>query len=161
MARRGVRRTLSGRYAVRLSPEERNLLRGIPAIVRGVLDADDRDDPVMRRLFPSASLEDPESAAAFDALVRGDLDRGKREHLEALERTADAERLTEEELLAWLGAVNDVRLVLGVRLGVSEDSEPADFRGDEEAFASYALYGYLTWLEDDIVRALAGSLPNG
>lgn len=158
MARRGVRRTLSGRYAVRLSSPERDLLRGIPSILRSVLDADDRADPVNRRLFPSASLEDERQAAAFDALVRDDLERGKREHLEVLERTLDAERLSEEELTAWLAAINDVRLVLGVRLGVSEESTPADFQ-DDESRASFALYGYLTWLADDVVTALSGSLP--
>ena len=78
-----------------------------------------------------------------------------------MERTARADELTEDELLAWLRSLNAVRLVLGTRLGVTEDS-PGRFRGDDEA-RSLRLYGYLTWLEAAAVEALStdlGILPS-
>jgi uncharacterized protein DUF2017 len=74
-------------------------------------------------------------------------------------RTIDSTHLDEEQVLAWLGAINDLRLVLGVRLAVTEESEPADFEGDAEAEASFALYAYLSLLEEDIVEALSGRPP--
>jgi hypothetical protein len=73
-----------------------------------------------------------------------------------MSRTLDERTLTEDELLAWLAVINDLRLVLGVRLAVSEESVPSDFEGDEEASASYALYAYLSYLEEEVVDALAG-----
>jgi hypothetical protein len=72
-----------------------------------------------------------------------------------MERTLRADRLTEDELVAWLAAMNDLRLVLGVRLAVTEESTPSDFDGDPEAERAYGLYAYLSYLEEDVVRALS------
>ena len=61
--------------------------------------------------------------------------------------------MSSEELESWLGALNDLRLVLGTRLGVTEqtyDEPPRD--------PGLALYGWLTWLEGTIVEALAAEL---
>ena len=56
----------------------------------------------------------------------------------------------------WLATINDVRLMLGVRLEVTESSTPLDFEDDDRA-ASYAVYAFLSWLEEDVVSALAGA----
>jgi hypothetical protein len=70
-------------------------------------------------------------------------------------RTVDRSRLSEDELSSWLAAMNDLRLVLGVRLGVTEESEPTDYAADPETERSYALYAYLSYLVEEIVDALA------
>jgi hypothetical protein len=64
-------------------------------------------------------------------------------------------RWSEDELLAWLAALNDVRLVLGVRLAVTEEATVADFAGDPEAERAYDLYRYLSYLEEQVVDALS------
>jgi hypothetical protein len=157
VAVRRVKRTRSGDFVLRLPPPEREVLTGLPAMLRTVLEQDDRSDPVVRRLFPSAFLDDPEAATEFDSVVRDDLMAGRLAAIETMERTLQAPRLTEEELEAWLGAMNDLRLVLGVRLAVTEESAPEDFEGDEESGAAYALYAYLSYLQEDVVQALSSA----
>ncbi len=60
--------------------------------------------------------------------------------------------LTPAEVQAWLGVLNDTRLVLGTRLAVTEEERVLD-PADPEAGA-YAMYQWLTWLQGDLVEAL-------
>ncbi len=59
--------------------------------------------------------------------MHDDLTEQRLASIEAMEATLEAGSLSEEELVAWLGTMNDLRLVLGVRLAVTEESEPEDF----------------------------------
>ncbi len=76
-----------------------------------------------------------------------------------LERTADAERLDESELGAWLGALESLRLALGTRLDVTEETyaelDPRDPRSPE-----LALYAWLSWLQEEVIQALAATLAD-
>ena len=156
MAVRRIRRTRAGDFTLRIPPPERDILVGVPQMLRAVLEQDDRSDPVVRRLFPSAFLDDEAAATEFDSVVRDDLMAGRLAAIETMERTLQAARLTEEEVEAWLAAMNDLRLVLGVRLAVTEESTPEDF-DHEESGAAYALYAYLSYLEEDVVQALSSA----
>jgi len=62
------------------------------------------------------------------------------------------ERLDEEQLLAWMGSLNDLRLVLGTRLDVSEDMTGPD-PGHPEA-ALLEIYHYLGFLLEEVLVAL-------
>ncbi|MEX2406480.1 MAG: DUF2017 family protein [Actinomycetota bacterium] len=132
----------------------------LPGQLRTLLEVGDAaEDPALRRLYPSAYLDDPVASAEFDGFVRDDLTEQRTKALETMARTIDSAHLDEDEVLAWLGAINDLRLVLGVRLAVTEESEPGDFEGDEGTEGSFALYAYLSLLEEDIVEALSGRPP--
>jgi uncharacterized protein DUF2017 len=154
VAVRRIKRTRRG-FDVRLPGPERDLLRSLPEQLGALLTDGEPDDPVMRRLYPAAHLDDEAASAEFADVTRDDLTEGRRRALAEMSRTLDERTLTEDELLAWLAVINDLRLVLGVRLAVSEDTVPGDFEGDEEASASYALYAYLSYLEEEVVAALA------
>jgi hypothetical protein len=156
MAARRIKRTRRG-FEVRIPTDERDVLRTLPEQMRALLAESERDDPVMRRLYPSAYLDDESAAAEFDTAVRDDLTRERLDALEGFERTLEAKTLTEEELAGWLAVLNDTRLVLGVRLSVTEETVPHDFQGDETAMASYALYAFLSYLVEEIVDALSGT----
>jgi hypothetical protein len=156
-ASRRIRRTRRG-FAVRLPGRERDLLRALPAQLGELLDGSRRDDPALRRLYPAAHLDDPAAADEFDRFVRDDLTEQRRRALDEMARTLDADLLTEEELGAWLAVINDTRLVLGVRLSVTEESVPADFGGDEQTAGSFAVYAYLSMLEEEIVEALSAGV---
>lgn len=160
MAPARIKRTRRGDFLVRLPSAERELLRTVPRELRVLLtEGDPTADPALRRLFPPASLEDEQLRAEFERLTRDELLAGRLAAAETMERTADAGRLSEEELLAWLSAINDLRLVLGTRLDVTEETTPEDFaalpEGDERV-RMYAVYAYLTFLEDQMVEALSG-----
>ena len=75
-----------------------------------------------------------------------------------MEATIDAHRLDEEQMAAWLGALNDLRLVLGTRLNVTEDMHPDDLSDEDPRAHSLALYYYLGWLEEQVVEALAAGV---
>jgi hypothetical protein len=156
MFRRRVRRGRSGTYELRIGTEERDVLRTLPGQLRELLVGGDRlEDPALRRLYPAAHLDDPAAAAEFDELAREELTAGRMEAIDTMLRTIDAPSLTGDELAAWLGAINDLRLMLGVRLAVTEESAAQDFAGDPEAEGTFELYGYLSMLEEEIVEALS------
>ena len=76
-----------------------------------------------------------------------------REEFDLLASTADAEHLTEEQLLAWTRALNSLRLVLGTVLDIQEGDEERRPGSPEES-----LYHWLTYLQGEAIDALAGEL---
>lgn len=136
-----------------LSRDERALLAGLAAELRAQLD-DDTQDPSLRRLFPPA-YEDEADERAYGELAGDSLLEGRREALELLARTVDRDRLSAEEADAWLRALNDLRLVLGTRLDVQEDTFASDMRPDDPNAPALAVYGYLSWIQEQLVAALS------
>jgi hypothetical protein len=121
-------------------------------------------DPVLERLFPRAYLdpEDSERDADYHQLMRNDLLEAKLANLDVITKTLDRGTvslrrwtvdLTEDEAGAWLGALNDLRLALGVRLGITEDFEGDVDPADPQAPALHVL-SYLGWLEENLLEAL-------
>jgi uncharacterized protein DUF2017 len=156
MERPGIQRTRRGDFRVRLPRAKRDLLRSLPGQLREVLGTDDAS---LRRLFPPAYADDPQREAEFRDLVRDELLAEKRAALRVVEETADADRLTEEQVTAWLAALNDLRLVLGTKLDVTEEMYEEGLPDRDPRAASFAVYGYLGWLEEQVVAALASGLP--
>lgn len=154
-----VRRKRDGRYRIDLDAWERDLLRTLPRQLRELLAT---DDPALQRLFPPAYLGDDEETEGrneeYRRLMRGDLLARKQSSLDVVEATIDATELDEEQLVAWMGAINDVRLVLGTRLDVSEDMGTEPFDDDDPRAPAYGLYVYLAHLQEWIVRALSSGL---
>ena len=158
MLRRPIRRTRKGDFEVRISAEERRLLASLVPQLRAALEADDdpggATDPSLRRLFPAAYPDDEVRDREYRSMVHDDLRARRQAALNTVEASVDATRLDEETLLAWMGAVNDLRLVLGTRLDVSEETElvadPADPDGP-----ALAVYGYLGFLLESMVSALS------
>jgi len=156
-----VKRTRRGDFLLKIPPAERELLTTLPDQLRALLTQSDAQDPALRRLFPPATLDDEGINAEFDRLMREDLLAERLGSLETMERTLGAERLSEDELVAWLAAINDLRLVIGVRLDVTEETTVANFASlpdDDPRVGMYAVYSYLTFLEDHVVSALAGGM---
>lgn len=151
-----VKRVRGGRFALRISGAERDVLRSLPAQLRQLMTGQDAGaNPDLRRLFPTAYPDDPEKAAEYDGMVRDDLVAQRLAAIDVMERTIDSDRLSEEELLAWLSSINDLRLVLGTRLDVPEDLSELEVTPDDPRAESLALYAYLSILEEDAVSALS------
>jgi len=153
---------------VTLDANELELLRSIPDEVRGALERPaSKDDPVYNRLFPSAYLDPTEESAEqeWQELVHPELLQSRLAALELVTTTLDravtkrgrAEvELAPEEVEAWLGVVNDARLTLGTRLGVTEDAESEAIDPSDPSAPAHAVYGWLTWFENDLVETLLG-----
>jgi hypothetical protein len=151
---RRIRRSRKGDFELRIPEAERDVLRGLP---QQLLEIHGSDDPVLDRLFPPAYPDDAERDREFRDMTLDDLRRQRQDALEVMARTIDSDRLSEEELLAWLSAINDTRLVLGLRLDVTEDLDISRIADDDPRAAMFGLYGYLTWLEEQAVGALSAS----
>jgi hypothetical protein len=143
-----LERTPEGDVRLRLSPEERALLVALATELRAQLEGR-TDDPSLRRLFPPA-YEDEQDERSYRELAGEELLDGRREALELLVATAHEERLSVDEADAWLRALNDLRLVLGTRLDVQEDT-----RFDPPQSPELAMYGYLSWIQEQLVAALS------
>jgi hypothetical protein len=67
-------------------------------------------------------------------------------------------RLTGDQARDWLRALNDVRLMFGVRLEVTEDFEEqmAELDPEDPRVAAFEVYAWLGAVQDSLVRAIAG-----
>jgi hypothetical protein len=153
-----VFRRRRGQVRAALSDEEVELLKGIVREYLELLDVDSEPgDPVMARLFPSASLDDPTLAADFRELAGDDLDQHKRQTaarvLEYLEQ-GDNRPLTDEEQEAWLVLLTDLRLAMGVRMGVTEETFDTFPNPNDPAQWPMAVLHYLGSLQESLVAAL-------
>ncbi len=118
------------------------------------------DDPVLARLFPDAYGDDPEAAGDFRRYTEPGLRSGKvaaaRRVLATLPSEGGRVRLSPADAEAWLRALNDVRLALGVLLGITDDYERelADVMGTEPRSAYLQVYDWLTFVQETLVRSL-------
>jgi hypothetical protein len=153
---RGITRHRDGTYWVELPSDERDVLAALPGQLREALEA---GEPTLYRLFPPAHTEDDAANEDYAQLVGPALVEGKLLALSELERTARATSLDENELGAWLGALESLRLALGTQLDVTEESY-APLKASDPDAARLALYQWLSWLQEEVVQALAESLPD-
>lgn len=144
-----------GTYRVRIGVDERRALATLCAELRTLIEADAGD---VARLFPAAYGDDADASAEYDRLVRDDLVAQRLDALRIVRETVEAERLDEAQLAAWCGALNDLRLVLGERLGVTEDLYADGIDPRDPRAPQLELYAWLTWLQAHVVDALASRL---
>lgn len=117
-------------------------------------------DPALARLFPDGYTDDPEASADFRRYTEPSLRSAKREALRTALATLDeaGERiaLTPEQAEAWLRALNDTRLVLGERLGVTEELEELveQLEDGDPRLGLFWVYDRLTYLQETLVQAL-------
>ena len=126
-------------------------------------DADDvGDDPVLGRLFPDGHRSDPELAADYRELTESSLRSAKADDLAMVRASLPAEggevRLDADQAGAWLRTSNDLRLALGTRLDISEDTEPPEEMAGEED-QQLAVYYWLTAVQGSLVDALVAARP--
>jgi Domain of unknown function (DUF2017) len=118
------------------------------------------DDPAIARLLPDGYRDDPEAAGEFRRYTEQGLRSGKVEAARTVLATLPGDggrvRLGREDAEVWLRALNDVRLALGVRLGITEDYEYelAQDGGTDPRSAYLQVYDWLSFLQESLVRAL-------
>ena len=146
------RRNGDGTFSITVLQQERRLLEALLPQLRELITDDDQ---LTWRLFPNPYPDDSDAADDYASMIGDDLRDHHLESLDVVEATLDAKRLEEDQLEAWMHAVNDLRLVIGSRLDVEEDTEVDDFDDDVEQ-SLYVTYLYLGSMLERIVRAVAG-----
>lgn len=123
--------------------------------------AEQPDDPVLARLLPDAYRDDQDAAREFRRFTESGLRSAKVESAQTLLATLPAGggriRLSAGEAEAWLRSLNDVRLALGVRLGVTDDFDALNdgVRPDDPRYPYVQIYQWLAYLQGSLVAALA------
>ncbi len=154
----------SGGAELRLSSAESELLSTLIADTVDALAPDRLDpaDPVRQRLYPNGYPDDPEAQVAFRELTESALRDERVERAEQcladLVSARVRRRFIEVELAAdgsqrWARVLNDVRLALGTRLGVTEDDDRRLDPDDPQAGPRLA-YAWLSAVQDGLVHAL-------
>lgn len=133
-------------------------------------NAEPPKDPTLRRLLPDFFHPDesdpsaPGAAESLNAALRSlhepEIVNAKRVAAQRLLDTVPADggrfELTEDDANAWVGAVNDIRLTLGVMLEVGPDG-PERLPSDHPLAAHFDVYQWLTVLQEYLVLVLMGS----
>jgi hypothetical protein len=151
----GVRALPDGAYGIRLETEERQLLIRLAAELEHLVEA---QDAVVARLFPPAYRDDPQAEEEYRRLLGDSLAAGRLETLRLLRTTARSDRLSQAEADAWCSALNDLRLVFGEQLDVTEELAERGIDPDHPNAVALSIYGWLTWLQSEVVEALASRL---
>jgi hypothetical protein len=119
------------------------------------------DDPVLARLFPDGYRDDDEAAAEFRRYTEVGLREAKRANARTVAETlaggpARKLPLDDAQAQAWLTTLNDLRLAVGTRLGVTDDwdQEAAALEEDDPRLYAFAVYDHLTFLQESLVQAL-------
>jgi hypothetical protein len=151
-------RASRGDVVARLDPAEAGIVGLLVDQLEQLLDADQvSGDPVLARLFPDGHRSDAEMAADYRELTESALRSGKADDLAVVRATlpdgGGEVRLDADQAGAWLRTSNDLRLALGTRLDISEDTDPPEEIADEED-QQLAVYYWLTALQGSLVDAL-------
>jgi len=118
-------------------------------------------DPVVARLLPDAYKDDPEKAGEFRKYTESSLREAKKYFAQTLLETLPPEggkvRLTGDQARDWLRALNDIRLMFGVRLEVTEEFEEqlASLDPQDPRLPAFEVYGWLGAVQESLVHALA------
>jgi hypothetical protein len=154
-------------------------IRTLADLERLGADVEPPDDPVLRRLLPDAYPDDPAASRDFRRYTQDGLVARKYEAartalatLQSAPSSTTSEddpatgmpsehevvlALSDDEAQAWLGALNDVRLALGTRLGVAQDDDEvwAALSDDDPRATVHQVYSWLGWLQETLVHALS------
>ena len=119
------------------------------------------EDPVLARLLPDAYQDDDEAAGEFRKYTESSLREAKKYFAQTLLETLPPKggrvKLTAEQARDWLRALNDVRLMFGVRLEVTEDFEEQLVSLDpkDPRVAAFEVYCWLGAVQESLVQAIA------
>lgn len=118
------------------------------------------EDEVLRRLLPDAYADEVD-ASEFRRYTESTLRQKKEAHAisirMALKSSPEGDvELDHDGANAWLGALNDMRLALGVRLKIDNSSyEHLELlTPDDPLRGVYAVYTWLGWLQESLLEAL-------
>ncbi|MGC8511835.1 MAG: DUF2017 family protein [Acidimicrobiales bacterium] len=137
-------------YRIALDDGLRKVLGELMSQLLALLD--DPGAPVMQRLFPPAYNQptDLERQEEYRRLMQDDLVERHRDECRTVIASLSGTSLGEEQMLAWVKAVNSMRLVLGTYLDVQEDDRPRKPETPEES-----AYLWLSFLLEESVEALS------
>ena len=147
------RRNGDGSFSITIPQQERQLLEQLIPQMRELIESHDQ---LAWRLFPNPYPDHEKAADDYAEMIGDDLAERHLAALSIVEETLESKRLEEDQMGAWMSAVNDLRLVIGTRLEVDEETEIDDYV-DEIDQSLFLTYSYLGIMLDRIVQAVSGA----
>jgi hypothetical protein len=151
-----------GQLADLVAPERTDTADPLVAVV-GLVGSDESvqrpDDEALQRLFPDAYRDDEAEAEQFRRFTEQDLRAGKeqcaRRVLDSLAGRDEKGRieLSPQQARDWLRSLNDLRLVIGTRLGIADEDDAWPDEDDPRGAALLA-YHWLTHVQGTLVEAV-------
>lgn len=154
MLRRRITLRRDGSFRLRWTFDERELVQTAIDRLDAVVDP---GHEALARLYPAAYGEDEQRSAEYAAVAHHELIDSRRAAFQTVRGCLRKNVITADELGALMRSVNDVRLVLGTQLDVTEDDDwlPAP---EDPNHAEARTYFLLTALLGDIISAMRRSL---
>jgi hypothetical protein len=156
MARRHrdpFRRTRYGTYQVGLPDHILDILGQLLQEYRSLLThgGDGPRHPLLHRLFPTAYHQNAELDTEYQRLMGDELLASKLQALDDVEASLHHDELSENELMSWMLTLNSLRLIIGTRLDVDEDT-PLD--GPDDADDAERELHRVYWLLGSLVELI-------
>src|SRR6266568_2123777 len=146
-------RSLVGQVMSLVEPEA-------PADGPGTEGPEPGEDAELAPLLPDGYRDDPDAAGEFrkytEPALRNAKHQAAQEMLDTLPEEGGRIQLTQDQALSWLKALNDVRLALGVRLGVTEEFEEqwSRLKPDDPQWSAFEVYAWLGAVQESLVQAM-------
>ncbi|MDQ3954596.1 MAG: DUF2017 domain-containing protein [Actinomycetota bacterium] len=122
------------------------------------LSAENPDDAIEERLFPSAYDDDAE-AKKFTDMVGDELRSTKMKNFEVMRAGIDHSGgrtiLTPDDVETWLRGLTDLRLALGTRLEVTEEKMARIPEADDPEAPALGLLHWMAWLQEMLIDSLS------
>jgi hypothetical protein len=144
-------------YVLNFEADERDILHSIASQMRSMIA---ENDPDTYRLFPPAYMDDLAKQEEYRMYMSDELMKAHMSALDVLEEVSLSNTVHEDDLYAVVRAINHIRLVLGTRLDIDEESDVSDISPDDPDIGLYNLYFWLGWLLEDAITALARTIPD-
>ena len=111
-------------------------------------------DPISTRLFPDAYPDDPDASMEFRRFTERSLrdtnvTRAKRVLADLEGRTKLT--LNPDQWQQWVGFLNSLRLALGTRLEIDQESWTEEPSESDPLYQLHELYNWLTWMQETLI----------
>ena len=111
-------------------------------------------DPILTRLFPDAYPDDPDASMEFRRFTERSLrdtnvTRAKRVLADLEGRTKLT--LNSDQWQQWVGFLNSLRLALGTRLEIDQESWNEERSESDPLYQLHELYDWLTWMQETLI----------
>ena len=146
----------NGTFSINLQEHERETLLRFVEELESLL-AQGKDNKNLARLFPVAYNNNPDFNDEYQKYMTEELAQSRAASIQMVREVLTSnEPMTEQQAMAFASVLNNLRLVLGAILDVSESHDFDEIDEDDPLFDHWQLYGYLGWLLEWTVSAISG-----
>jgi hypothetical protein len=111
-------------------------------------------DPISTRLFPDAYPDDAEASMEFRRFTERSLRETNVNRAKSVLADLDGQTtltLSADQWKSWVGFLNSLRLALGTRLEVDQETWKQERSESDPLYEIFELYNWLTWMQETLI----------